>query len=85
MRAKRLSLIAALAFAALGSHAFAQAITTPAAGSAYRTAIMDSMRTHSGDQNRVYLVKNLRVSGDWAWLDATPQSRDGRKIGRAHV
>jgi hypothetical protein len=78
MSTKAAALVIALALATLSAPAFAQTVTTPAAGSADRTAIMDAMRAKGDDQNRVFVVRNLRVSGDWAWLDANPQSRDGR-------
>ena len=42
-----------------------------------RQAIMDAMRVMAGD-DRVYVVRYLKVSGDWVWLDADPRSRNGR-------
>lgn len=53
-------------------------VYTPAKGSAERAALMDAMRAKGDDQDRVFVVRHLKVSGDWAWLDCAPQSRDGR-------
>jgi hypothetical protein len=73
-----LSLAGSLMLVALTAAAGAQSVTTPAPGTADRRAIMDAMRAHGGDQNRVFVVRALRVSQDWAWLDADPKSKDGR-------
>lgn len=52
-------------------------VHTPAKGSAERKAIMDAMRAKGGDPDRVFIVRRLKISGNWAWLDCDPQSRDG--------
>ena len=69
----------ALAFAAALACATAASgqVTTPLPGSPVRQAIMDAMRVMAGD-DRIYVVRYLKVSGDWAWLDADPRSRNGR-------
>ena len=38
---------------------------------------MDAMRAKGDDQDRVFVVRRLKISGTWAWLDCDPQSRDG--------
>jgi hypothetical protein len=52
-------------------------VYTPAKGSAERKAIMDAMRAKGDDQDRIFVVRRLKISGNWAWLDCDPQSRDG--------
>jgi hypothetical protein len=52
-------------------------VYTPAKGSGERKAIMDAMRAKGDDQDRVFVVRRLKISGNWAWLDCDPQSRDG--------
>ncbi len=53
-------------------------VYTPAKSSAERKAIMDAMRAKGDDQDRVFVVRRLKISGNWAWLDCDPQSRDGK-------
>jgi len=56
---------------------------TPAAGSAERKAIMDSMRTpvmKALGQRVVFVVKQLKVCGNWAFLEAEPQQPDSRPV-----
>ena len=52
-------------------------VFTPAKGSIVRKSIMDAMRAKGEDQDRVFVVRHLNVSGNWAWLDSEPQSKDG--------
>ncbi len=52
-------------------------VYAPAKGSKERKAIMDAMRAKGDDQDRVFVVRRLKVSDGWAWLDANPQSSDG--------
>jgi hypothetical protein len=72
-----LSLVATALVIGVTGSADAQ-VSTPAPGSPDRVGIMNAMRDHAGDQNRVFVVRSLRVSRGWAWLDADPKSRDGR-------
>jgi len=57
--------------------AVAQSAYTPAPGSSERRAIMDAMRAKGDDRDRAFVVRHLKVSGAWAWLEADPQSRSG--------
>lgn len=60
----------------LGAH-------TPPAGSLERKAILDAYRAvwKGEDENAisdvVFVVNNLKVDKEWAWLDVNPQSSDG--------
>lgn len=56
---------------------------TPAAGSAERKAIMDSLREPVMEALRqpvVFVVSQLNVCGKWAFLEATPQRPDGSPV-----
>ena len=56
---------------------------TPAAGSAERKAIMDSLRqpvTKELGQSVVFVVAQLKVCGNWAFLEAEPQRPDGGPV-----
>ncbi len=77
---RRLMIVAgAVWMSALPAQGFSKSLVhTPAKGSAERAALMDAMRAKGDDQDRVFVVRHLKVSGDWAWLDCEPQSRDGR-------
>jgi len=56
---------------------------TPAAGTAERKAITDSVRVpvmKALGQRVVFVVKQLKVCGNWAFLEAEPQQPDGRPV-----
>jgi len=63
---------------ALPGPVLAQTAQTPPAGSPERKAIVDAMRAKGDLPNRVFVVRRIRVANDWAWLDAEPQSADGK-------
>jgi hypothetical protein len=70
----------ALMHAVARSPALAQTtgVHTPVAGSVERKAILDAMR--SGDNpDRIFIIRYLRVSKDWAWIMGDPQSVDGQQ------
>ncbi len=52
--------------------------TTPPEGSAERDAIFAAMR-QGRDQGAdlVFITSHFLVQGDWAWVTANPQSKDG--------
>ena len=58
--------------------------TAPAAaGSAQRRAILDALRPTIQQRlgpNIVFVVRDIRVSGGWAFVKAEPQRRGGRPI-----
>ncbi|MEO6365771.1 MAG: hypothetical protein ABIO38_06980 [Luteimonas sp.] len=60
--------------------ASATQVHTPAKGSVERTAITNALRvvakTMSG-LDVVFVVRHLKVNGNWAWVEADPQSVDG--------
>jgi hypothetical protein len=52
----------------------------PPPGSRERRGILDALRaelTQLTGPDLVFVVADLRVRAGWAWIDATPQSRDG--------
>ncbi|HYJ78669.1 MAG TPA: hypothetical protein VEW03_03630 [Longimicrobiaceae bacterium] len=57
-------------------------VHTPARGSAERRVTLDALRA---DMRRydprpvIFVVRQLRVGGGWAWLEVEPQSPDGRQ------
>jgi hypothetical protein len=56
---------------------------TPAPGSTERKAIMDALRDPVMEelkQRVVFVVMQLKVCGDWAFLEANPQQPDGRPV-----
>ena len=73
----RRSLLILLASALTSPSAFAASVHTPPKGSAERQAIMDAMRVNGDDRDRIFVVRFLKVSRGWAWLQVDPQSRGG--------
>jgi hypothetical protein len=56
---------------------------TPAADSAERNTIMDAVRkpvVKALGQRVVFVVAQLKVRGNWAFLEAEPQQPDGRPV-----
>lgn len=54
--------------------------STPLPGSWERRAILDALRaelTHLTGPDLVFVVEHLAVRAGWAWVQASPQSRDG--------
>jgi hypothetical protein len=56
-------------------------VLKPAKGSAQRKAVLDALRReirrlHGIDV--IFVVQNLNVKADWAWVEAIPQSTDGK-------
>jgi len=54
---------------------------TPPPGSAERRAILDAMRMKIKELHGldvVFVVKEMNVSGGWAWVHTMPRSKDGR-------
>ncbi len=71
-----------LAAGAAVSPAAAQ-VTTPPRGSAERAAIMDTARDpvkRRIGKPVIFVVKKLRVLGDWAFLEAEPRNSDGSRV-----
>jgi hypothetical protein len=73
-------------FVAMGhaapSAAWAQ-IETPAQGTPLRAAILDAVRGHAVAELGVpieFVVNDIRVLGEWAYVDATPQRPGGGDI-----
>jgi hypothetical protein len=61
---------------------FAQAVYTPAKGSAERAAILTALRTpveKELKQKIVFSVEHFNVSGNWAFLSGEPQGAGGGK------
>lgn len=59
----------------IGSKAYA-----PAKGSVERKSIMDALRVmtkNMSDLDVIFVVRYLKVKGDWAWVVVEPASRDG--------
>lgn len=50
---------------------------TPAPGSAERKAIMDVLRKMLDMEDVVFVVRFLKVSEGWAWVETDPRSKDG--------
>lgn len=60
--------------------AFAQAVRTPADGSAERRAILDALRTpveKELKQKIKFVVETLRVQGSWSFVGGVPQAENG--------
>jgi hypothetical protein len=72
---------AAVVLAAAQSPVVAQTtgVHTPATGSAERAAILDAMRARGDNHDRIFAVRYLRVSKDWAFVTGDPQSSDGKQ------
>jgi hypothetical protein len=74
----------ALSATIAGSAAFADHVYTPAQGTAERKAILDALREPVGkelhDEDVVFVVRKLRVNGQWAFLEGRPQRSMGRPI-----
>ncbi|MFT3988523.1 hypothetical protein [Aestuariivirga sp.] len=76
----RKAISAAIVLAALTGPALSKTyVHTPPMGSAERKAIMDAMRAKGDLPNRIFIVKFLKVSQGWAWLEADPRSKDGKQ------
>lgn len=64
--------------------AFAGYLYTPKKGSAERKLIMDTARVpimkELAGQKIVFVVRKLNVYGNWAYLEAVPQLRSGKKV-----
>ncbi len=61
----------------------AQDVTTPATGTAERKQLLDSVRSpleRKLNQPIKFVVKSLKVSGDWAFLYAAMQGADGHPV-----
>ncbi len=57
-----------------------QGVLTPAPGSPERKAILDVLRElvpQWGGQKAVFLVRHMKVSQGWAWVETGPRSADG--------
>jgi hypothetical protein len=83
LRSAIVVLLAAILAALAGSAWAKECPYTPAAGSAERKAIMDSLRNPVMDalkQPVVFVVEQLKVCGDWAFLEARPQQPDGEPV-----
>ncbi len=78
------ALLLAMTFAALPGVAVAKSCPhTPAAGSGERKAIMDALRepvTKALGQRVVFVISQLKVCGNWAFLEAEPQQPNGRPV-----
>lgn len=51
--------------------------TTPPEGSAERDAIFAAMRQGRDQPDLVFVPRDFKAQGDWAWITADPQSKDG--------
>lgn len=74
--------ILALTLMAATTPALAQ-LHSPPPGSAERRAVLDAVRPHVEEQLGApveFVVQTIRVSGDWAFVQATPQRPGGRAI-----
>jgi hypothetical protein len=82
----RRTFLAVLA-ALIASHAFAELPHTPAAGSVERKGIADAMRKAvrksfgEPETDIVFVFRELRVLGEWAWVEADPM-RAGGNVGQ---
>lgn len=64
----------------------AQDVTIPAAGSAERKQLLEAVRAPLEQRMRQpvrFVVKQLKASGEWAFLRAAMQDADGRPISYA--
>ncbi len=65
-----------------GSSVYSQA-RTPKPGTDERTAILDAVRDPLEDsihRKVIFVVDHMKVDGDWAFIMATPKTKDGGKI-----
>jgi len=51
--------------------------TTPPEGSAEREAIFAAISVGRDQGDLTYVTSHFLVQGDWAWVTAAPQSKDG--------
>ena len=51
--------------------------TTPPAGSPEHEAILAAIAQGRPIPDQVFTVRDMKVQGDWAWVTADPQSKDG--------
>lgn len=63
---------------AFGAPSEAASVHTPPPGSPERKAIMDALREMLRMEDVVFVVRFLRVSEGWAWVETNPRSSDGR-------
>lgn len=59
------------------------AYRTPSPGTPERAAIMDAARipvAHALGQHVIFVVSELRIGGEWAYLQAIPHQPDGRPL-----
>ena len=57
------------------------AVITPAPGTPLRKAILDALRQNVQSWSKlevVFVVDDLKVKSDWAWVHTRPQSKDGQ-------
>lgn len=68
----------------ISSSAIAGHLYTPKRGSAERKSIMDAARVpvmkELAGQKIVFVVRKLNVYGNWAYLEAVPQLKSGKKV-----
>ena len=77
------ALLVALQFMSAAAATAADCPYTPAPGSAERKAIMNSLRKpvmRELGQRVVFVVSQLKVCRNWAFLEATPQLPDGQPV-----
>lgn len=85
MNRRSLRILASILLFAAG-HLFGQSVRTPAAGTAERKAIMDTLRPPVEKDLRqpvIFKVERLRVSGPWAFAFVVPIKPDGGEINYA--
>jgi len=64
----------------LGFSGKVQRVYTPLPGSVERKAILDAMRAELQKQHNLdvaFVVREMKVSGGWAWVHTMPRSKDG--------
>ena len=82
MKPKSLLLVLVRLLLTASAVAAADALHTPAKGSAERKALMDVLRENYkqyGDQI-VFQVHYLKVHNGWAWVDVTPLDAKGKAV-----
>ena len=57
---------------------------TPEKGSSDRKSLLDGVRTEYAKQDPakpavIFVVPYLKVHGDWAWVQVSPQTKDGKQ------
>ena len=75
-------LLAAVSLFTVTTPIFADA-TTPIRGCDERKAILDAVRApleSDINQKVIFVVDHMKVDGDWAFVKATPKTKDGRPI-----